>query len=46
MYLIHMVDLLMNQLIEELGEFDIIKDNIRFVAFGYGAYILNCYLAY
>jgi len=41
-----MVDLLLNHLVEEKEEFDIIKDNVRFVAFGYGAYILNCYLAF
>jgi len=41
-----MLDLLLNTLEEDKKEFDIEKDNFRFIGFGYGAYIINCYLAY
>jgi hypothetical protein len=38
-----MIDLLLNHLEEDLKEFDIETDNLRFVGFGYGAFIIHCY---
>ena len=45
-YIIHMVDLLLNHLEENYHEFDIQQDNFRLVGFGYGAYLIKCYMAY
>ena len=38
-----MIDLLLNHLEEDRKEIDVEVDNIRFVGFGYGAFIIHCY---